>query len=253
MHVQHCMKIKYHSFMYNSTSFQTFDSDILNCLQSGRKQKKYDTRIRTFALTLHFYSPKGYRYIRSVFNNNLPSVSTIRKWYSTINGKPGFSSEAFTALRCRANEANQNGEEVLVCLVYDEMAIRKQEEYDHQTDSKTGYLTYGTETGETLAKEALVFLVSGINSKFKIPVGYFLVAGLKANEKAALIQQVILLAGKSGIKVVGLVYDGLVTNMATGKELGAKFKANEAFFVNPHSDEKFFFVSGCLSFIEEYS
>lgn len=217
-------------------------------MQSGRKEKKYDPRIRTFALTLHFYSPKGYRYLRSVFNNNLPSISTIRKWYSTINGKPGFSNEAFTALRCKANEANQMGTEVLVCLIFDEMAIRKQEEYDYQADARTGFVTYGTEAGETLAKEALVFLVAGINLKFKLPVGYFLVSGLKANEKAALIQQVILLAGKSGVKVVGLVYDGLVTNMATGRELGANLKKNEAFFANPHSDDQIFlFPDACHS------
>lgn len=217
-------------------------------MQSGRKEKKYDPRIRTFALTLHFYSPRGYRYVRSFFNNNLPSISTIRKWYSTINGKPGFSNEAFTALRCKANEENQKGSEVLVCLVYDEMAIRKQEEYDYQADEKTGFVTYGTETGKTLAKEALVFLVTGVNLHFKIPVGYFLISGLKANEKAALIQQMILLTGKTGVKVVGLVYDGLVTNLAVGIELGASFKNNKAFFINPHSDEKvFLFPDACHS------
>lgn len=86
--------------------FQTFDEDILKCLQSGRTQKKYDPRIRTFALTLHFYSPEGYRYVRSVFNNNLPCISTIRKWYSAIDGKPGFSDEAFNALKIKAKEAN---------------------------------------------------------------------------------------------------------------------------------------------------
>lgn len=208
-------------------------------MEVGRKEKKYSTRIRTFALTLHFYSPRGYRYVRSVFQNNLPSISTIRKWYSTVNGKPGYSREAFTALRCKAIEANREGTEVLACLVFDEVAIRVQEEYDQKTDTKTGYVTYGTDTGEKLAKEALVFMVTGVNEKFKIPIAYFLIAGLKANEKAALIRNTILLAGKSGIKIVGLVYDGLVTNMAVAKQLGANYN-NEAYFMNPHSDDKIF-------------
>lgn len=218
-------------------------------METGRKEKKYSARIRTFALTLHFYSPKGYRYVRSVFNNNLPSISTIRKWYSSINGKPGYSQEAFTALRCKANEANQEGSEVLACLLFDEVAIRKQEEYDHYTDTRLGYITYGTNAGEVLAKEALVFMITGINEKFKIPVAYFLIAGLKANEKAALIRNVILLAGKSGVKIVGLGYDGLVTNIATGKELGANFiQSDQAYFINPHSDDKIFlFPDACHS------
>lgn len=184
-----------------------------------------------------------------MFNNNLPSISTIRKWYSSINGKPGYSQEAFTALRCKANEANQEGSEVLACLLFDEVAIRKQEEYDHYTDTRLGYITYGTNAGEVLAKEALVFMITGINEKFKIPVAYFLIAGLKANEKAALIRNVILLAGKSGVKIVGLGYDGLVTNIATGKELGANFiQSDQAYFINPHSDDKIFlFPDACHS------
>lgn len=218
-------------------------------MQVGRREKMYSPRIRTFALTLHFYSPRGYRYVRSVFNKNLPSISTIRKWYSSINGKPGYSKEAFTALRCKALEANREGREMLCCLVFDEISIRKQEEYDHTTDTKTGYVTYGSNTGSTLAKEALVFMITGINEKFKIPVAYFLIAGLKANEKAALIQNVILLAGKSGVKIVGIGYDGLVTNIATAKVMGASFnQPNKAFFINPHGDEKIFlFPDACHS------
>lgn len=215
-------------------------------MQSGRHEKKYSPRIRTFALTLHFYSPRGYRYVRSVFQNNLPSVSTIRKWYTAINGKPGFSSEAFTALRCKANEANQEGEEILVALIYDEVSIRKQEDYDQHTDTKTGFVTYGTDVDESgsqkYAKEALVFLVSGINFKFKLPDAYFLTAGLKADEKAALLKQVILLVGKSGIKVSALVYDGLVSNIAAARALGANFRKNKPYIINPHSDDKIFLL-----------
>lgn len=87
-----------------------------------------------------------------------------------------------------------------------------------------------------------MFLVTGINMKFKIPVAYFLTAGVKAYEKAALIKQVILLVGKTGIKVVALVYDGLVSNIAAAKALGANFRKNKPYFINPHSDEKIFWL-----------
>lgn len=186
-----------------------------------------------------------------MFNNNLPSVSTIRKWYSTINGKPGFSSEAFTALRCKAMEANRDGKEILVCLVYDEMAIRKQEEYDQHTDTKIGFVNYGTScvdsNNNAYAKEALVFLVTGINEKFKIPVAYFLIAGINATEKAALLQQVILMIGKSGVKVVGMSYDGLATNIAAARALGADFKNNKPYFTNHSDDNVFLFPDACHS------
>lgn len=182
----------------------------------------------------------------------MPAISTIRKWYSSIDGRPGFSSEAFTALRLKANEANQNGGELLVSVMYDEVNIRKQEEYDQQTDTKTGFINYGTDCDDSneqkYAKEALVFLVTGVDIKFKIPVAYFLTAGVKAGEKAALIKQIILLVGKTGAKVVGLVYDGLVTNIAAARALGANFRKLKPYFVNPHSDDKIYlFPDACHS------
>lgn len=67
-------------------------------------------------------------------------------------------------------------------------------------------------------------------------------------EKAALIQQVILWLGKTGAKVVGLVYDGLVTNIAAANALGACFRKNRPYFNNPHSDDiVYLFPDACHS------
>lgn len=75
----------------------------MECLQFGRPKRKYSPTVRLFCLTLCFYSPRAYQHLRSVFNFNLPSIRTIRYWYSSINGSPGFSEEAFDALRQRAD------------------------------------------------------------------------------------------------------------------------------------------------------
>lgn len=221
---------------------------------NGKSNKKYDTKIRTFALTLHFYSPKGYKYIRSVFNKHLPAVSTLRKWYSVIDGKPGLSMEAFAALKIKANESNKNGKEILACLIYDEMAIRKQEEFDEHSGEKTGFVNFGTCTVDSnekkYAKEVLVFLITGINECFKVPVAYFLIAGLKAGEKAALLQETILFVSKTGIKIVGLVFDGLASNLATVRIMGANLRKNRPYIINPHSDDKIYFYPDACHMIK---
>lgn len=62
-------------------------------------REKYPFAIRSFAMTLHFYSPKAYRYVRQKFCNALPHPSTLQSWYSTINCEPGFTSESFDALK----------------------------------------------------------------------------------------------------------------------------------------------------------
>lgn len=217
----------------------------MNCLKFGRTEKKYNPRIRTFALTLHFYSPRGYRYVRSLFKNSLPSLSTIRKWYSVIDGKPGFSAEAFTALKLKAIEANTNGDEILASILFDEIAIRKQEEFDEHADRSTGQVNFGTNIDDTgdpkdikYAKDALVYMVTGVNMSFKIPVAYFLIAGLSAEEKAALTKEVILLVSKTGVKVVGLVFDGLALNFSMARAMGASLDKNKLYINNPHSDDK---------------
>lgn len=38
---------------------------------------EYIPEIRSFAMTLHFYSGKAYDYVRKKFNNQLPHSSTV--------------------------------------------------------------------------------------------------------------------------------------------------------------------------------
>lgn len=220
----------------------------MSYLQNGRRSKKYCAKLRTFALTLHFYSPIGYKYVRSVFNDGLPSIS--RKWYSAINGKPGFSTEAFEALKRKAIDANTAGNEILACLIFDEVAIRKQLEFDEHNNVKIGMVNFGTNLIEQddskYAKEALVYMVAGVNENFKIPVAYFLISGLKADEKAALTQWVILNVGKTGIKITGLSFDGLVANFSMARQMGADIENDKPYIENPHSDDKIYlFPDAC--------
>lgn len=130
------------------------------------------------------------------------------------------------------------------------MSIRKMEEYDQHKDEAIGFINFGTDivgtNSKKYAKEALVFLVVGVNICFKVPVAYFLTAGLKSNEKAALIQEVILLVSKTGIKIVGMTFDGLASNFSTCKILGADFRNNKPYIINPHSDENIYlFLDAC--------
>jgi len=56
------------------------------CQQKLSSGKNITPELRKFAFTLHCYSPSTYLYIRKIFSKALPNISTIRKWYITING-----------------------------------------------------------------------------------------------------------------------------------------------------------------------
>jgi len=57
--------------------------------------------LRSFALTINFYSPTAYNYVRKTFNKCLPHASTIRKWYSVIDGSPGITAESLNAIKSK--------------------------------------------------------------------------------------------------------------------------------------------------------
>jgi len=138
----------------------------------------YSPKLRSFALTLYFYSPHAYRYVRKVFKDTcLPHPRTIEKWLKTIDGRPGFTSEAFSALETRTK---LRPEKQLVCvLMMDEVAIRQQIVWDG--NKFVGYIDMGTgldDDSMPVAKDALTFMAVGVNDSFKVRVGYFLIDGL---------------------------------------------------------------------------
>ena len=72
--------------------------------RSGRGCK-YPAELKSFALTLQFYSAKAYEYVRKTFNLALPHQAQIRKWYSKVPAEPGFTETAFTAIKSRVDAA----------------------------------------------------------------------------------------------------------------------------------------------------
>lgn len=93
--------------------------------QNQPRPKEYSSKIRQFAMNLNFYSPKAYTYVRETFDSCLPHPRTISSWYKGTDCNPGFTTEAFQALKLASNNAIQNGQRIYVNLVLDEMAIRQ--------------------------------------------------------------------------------------------------------------------------------
>ena len=133
------------------------------------KRVRYIPQLRSFALMLQFYSMKAYQFVRETFNYALSHPTQIRRWYSRIQVDPGFTEAAFKALKVKASQQSQ-----LICaLMMDEMAIKKAVMWDGNI--YRGYIEMGSDETDMdhstpLAKDALVFMVVGINSFWKIPI-----------------------------------------------------------------------------------
>lgn len=220
---------------------------ILDCLAFGRDEKSYNEDVRSFCLTLHYYSPRAYNYLRSKFKNNIPSISAMRNWYSTIKATPGFTDIAFESLRKMSEDYEAKHNKKLLCNVMaDDMAIRRHSQYNPSTMKFDGFIDIGRklegQNNLPLAKEALVFLVSGVNEDFKIPVAYFLSNGLNGTERADLTRNVLIRLSEIGIDVVSLIFDGLRANISMCVELGANFDEGNGFIIDPSNENRKIYV-----------
>lgn len=70
--------------------------------------------LRSFSLTLHFYSPTAYNYVRKTFNKCLPHPSTLRKWYSVIDGSPGITEESMNAIKMKVYEMKKKNVDLVL-------------------------------------------------------------------------------------------------------------------------------------------
>lgn len=188
------------------------------CKSNGKVAKQYSPELRKFALTLNFLSPKAYDHIRNQFNTCLPHRRTISKWYECVEGSPGFTKEAFEALtRLQLSSLHKP-----VCsLMIDEMSIRKFVEWDGK--QYHGYVDFGANLDGDYEQEAtnvLVFMLVCVNGGWKLPLGYFLVVSLNAEQKKQLILTCIDLIEATNTKVVSLTFDGASSNLAMYKLFG---------------------------------
>lgn len=210
------------------------------------KNQMYSPELRTFALTLQFYSSKAYKYVRRVWDNLLPAPSTIRAWCKVVDGQPGFTQESFHVLKLRAEKENIK---IPVTLVIDEMAIKRG--FAFKNNRQYGQVNLGCdllqEDGDNLseAKDALVFMAVSLKYGWKIPIAYFLISSLSGAERSNLIKICLNLLQEANVDVCAITFDGAPTNLSMVTELGAVLRYGENFqpwFINPVSKKKVYVI-----------
>uniref|UniRef100_A0A2S2PS39 THAP domain-containing protein 9 n=1 Tax=Schizaphis graminum TaxID=13262 RepID=A0A2S2PS39_SCHGA len=159
-----------------------------------------------------------------------------------VDGNPGFTKESFEAI---ANEAKNRP--IYCNLVIDEMCIRRYVEMDSQKKIY-GYINMGAEYSYEnddipLAKNALVFLVVGINGYWKMPIAYFLIDGLNGGERANLLTKAIDLLYDTGIHLCSVTFDGASVNSKMCIELGANFNVDNGkpYIINNHEQKLYIY------------
>ncbi|XP_045783160.1 uncharacterized protein LOC123879484 isoform X1 [Maniola jurtina] len=181
---------------------------------SGVKGKgsRYTDDEKIFALSLYKLSPKCYGFLQK--NIRLPSKSTIGSLLNNIPLRPGINEFIFQHLADAAKNKNTMG---LQCvLLFDEMAINKNLFFNFHTGVIEGFEDLGGgERTNNVADKALVFMLRGIFSNWKIPIAFYFVRdGIKTFHLKKILKELIAAIFKSGFILRCTVSDQGSANVA---------------------------------------
>ncbi|KAF3854210.1 hypothetical protein F7725_022265 [Dissostichus mawsoni] len=89
----------------------------------SRQGVEYTKAQRDFALTLHLHGPEAYHYLRETLHIHLPHPSSLQRWLSSLDAKPGLNKMLLDMLERRRQE--DEAKYGCVTLMLDAMAIKK--------------------------------------------------------------------------------------------------------------------------------
>lgn len=143
-------------------------------------------------------------------------------------------------------EMRKDGRELYCGIIHDEMALRQHIEWMNTSKEFSGFINYGkvSEDSDSLphATHALVFLVSGINVSFHMPLAYyFITEGLEGVDKMLLMTSIFKSLTNTGVKVVSSTFDGHPTNIVACEIFGCSFDIDDfhSAFPNPEDPTTF--------------
>ena len=183
--------------------------------------RRYTDEVKKFALTLDFYSPRAYEYLRKVFS--LPHRNSLKEWTSSVNCEPGFFQDVFDHLKSKVDENPKHSDCVLIC---DAMSIHELLKYNQSMGKWDGYVNFGEGIAvpdpDVLAKDALVFLLVSFKGGWKYPVGYVLCDKISAKDLNTLLKKSLDFCIEANLKVRCVTMDGTSTNFSAMKLFGCK-------------------------------
>lgn len=109
--------------------------------RSANDRTKFPPAVRDFCFRMQFHSNSAYNELRKFFDNRLPTVRTLKRWLRCVEVGPGISEIALGALAEKSKSYKDNGKQLHLCLISDEMGMRKQVIWNKNTENFDGFAT----------------------------------------------------------------------------------------------------------------
>lgn len=108
----------------------------------GKNGMKYNDQMRKFAVTLHFYSPRAYLFLRK--HLALPHPNTLGTWMDGSDCGPGFNLRVLGRISSARDQAKDPTALIDVALMIDEIATKKELVWDPSLHHFVGSVDFGT-------------------------------------------------------------------------------------------------------------
>ncbi|TGZ50578.1 Uncharacterized protein DBV15_12610 [Temnothorax longispinosus] len=208
-----------------------FGNDQLRVLRTGTSRgMKWSEDTILKGLNLRFTcGTRGYNYLRQIMAP-LPSVRTLQRSIEHIKFNPGLLDSVFLRLQEMIHNMNENDRNCV--LIFDEMSIEQRIDLDPSTGAYIGYVSLPG-VPKQLASKALVFLLAGIQKRYKQVVAYHFTTGKAYHEAIVeVIMKILERCEQIGFKVLALVCD--MGNRGLLARLGFSHKKNFMIYSRTH-------------------
>lgn len=164
----------------------------VNELGRSKTGRRYTVEQKSLCLALYKQGPRSYRFKEKWCI--LPTRRTLGRYSADLIFKSGVDSKMFEVIK---NVVKDWPEEDKVCgVTFDEVSLKEQLSYSQAQDKIEGFIelseTNGTQKQKPrFATHALTFMVRGLMTNYKQPVGYFYTNGIKTFELVELVQLMI--------------------------------------------------------------
>lgn len=147
-------------------------------------------------------SNKSYQYLSQVFN--LPSMRTLQSILQKVNIHPGPIHFMNQHLKKQVKSMKERDK---VCfLMWDEMLLQLHLDYDATKKHILGFEDFGKKRKARFADHALVFMVRGIQSGWKLPLAYYFYDGtIKTDQFIEWIKNITKVIIDSGLYLVAFI------------------------------------------------
>lgn len=160
---------------------------------------------------------RAYSRLRDVFQH-IPSIQTLQLALEKIPLTAGLNP--FILRHLENISLKMSAKDKVCILMWDEVSIQSNVTYDIRRDIICGLEDWGNNRTSKVADHALIFMLRGLHTGWKMPISYNFCA--KTTNKAQLtrcIKEHIVQINKAGFSIVATVCDQGSSNVAAIHEL----------------------------------